>query len=111
MTKRQKTYLANKKARVGETITCPVCGESFTKRQYSQAFCCGQCKDTYWNAKGDRHSAGYYEEYDNARPERRKRRALYGGNIVISIGGDLTPRQREDIHRKFLEKKRKIQEL
>lgn len=56
MTKRQKQYKENKAAKVGTVIKCTVCGEEFTKKQYSQAFCCGQCKDAYWNAKGDRHA-------------------------------------------------------
>jgi len=109
MSKRQQTYKANKQAKVGEMIKCPVCGDVFKKRQYSQAFCCGQCKDTYWNAKGDRHCAGYYEDYDAKHPERMKRRRLYGSQIVVSVGGELTPRQRDEIHERFLEKKREIE--
>ena len=105
MTKRQQAYKQNKLAKVGETIVCPICGETFKKKQYSQAFCCGQCKDTYWNAKGDRHSVGYYEDYDNARPERKKRRILYGSNRIVSVGGELTPRARENAFTRLLEKK------
>ena len=41
-------------------IVCPICGETFLKRQYAQAFCCSDCKDKYWGKKGDRHSKGYY---------------------------------------------------
>ena len=110
MTKRQQTYKANKQAKVGMMITCPVCGDVFKKRQYSQAFCCGQCKDAYWNAKGDRHAAGYYEEYDAKSPERMKRRKLYGSNIVVSIGGELTPRQRADIEERFQEQRRYLED-
>ena len=109
MSKRQQQYKANKSAKVGEMITCPICGEVFKKKQYSQAFCCGQCKDAYWNAKGDRHHAGYYEHYDAKHPEGMERRALYGSNIVVSIGGDLTPRQRADIEERFQERKREIE--
>lgn len=109
MTKRKETYLANKKAKVGERIACPVCGELFTKKQYSQAFCCGECKDTFWNAKGDRHRSGYYEDYDAKRPERQKRRRLYGSNIVISVGGELTPRDQEEVLNHFLETKRQLE--
>ena len=103
--KRQQQYEYNKAAKTGEIITCPICGTSFKKRQYSQAFCCGQCKDKYWNDKGDRHDPGYYEEYDNARPDRKMRRKLYGSQRVISIGGELTPRQNDDIFGRLLQKK------
>lgn len=107
--KRQHQYLANKAAKTGDMITCPVCGEVFKKRQYSQVFCCGQCKDAYWNAKGDRHSPGYYEEYDNKNPERKKRRLLYGSNQIVSIWGELTPRQYDDAFEKLLEDKRRME--
>ena len=80
--KRKGLYKTNKMAKVGQEIECPICHTKFTKKQYSQAFCSSQCKDRFWNAKGDRHRAGYYEEYDNARPERKLRRALYSMNIL-----------------------------
>ena len=49
-------YNANKSAKVGETITCPICGKTFVKKQYSQAFDSLKCKNTYWDeTKGDRH--------------------------------------------------------
>ena len=79
--KRKLQYEANKDAKVGEEITCPICSQKFIKRQYSQAFCCSKCKDGYWNAKGDRHRAGYYKKYDNKHPERKLRRALYSMEI------------------------------
>lgn len=79
--KRKIAYETNKKAKVGSEITCPICGAKFIKRQYSQAFCCTKCKDSYWNAKKDRHSVGYYENYDNKNPERKLRKALYSMNI------------------------------
>ena len=79
--KRKLQYEANKDAKIGEEITCPICGTKFIKRQYSQAFCCSKCKDGYWNAKGDRHRAGYYKKYDNKHPERKLRRALYSMEI------------------------------
>jgi len=109
MTKRQQLYQTNKAAKVGTMITCPVCGDEFKKRQYSQAFCCGQCKDTYWNAKGDRHNPFYYEDYDAKHPERQMRRKLYGGMQVISIGGELTPRQMDEIQENFFERKRELE--
>lgn len=50
------SYEKNKAAKVGEMITCPVCGEQFKKKQYAQAFCSRKCKDDYWNNLGDRHT-------------------------------------------------------
>lgn len=79
--KRKIIYELNKSAKVGTEIVCPICGKSFIKRQYSQSFCNSKCKDAYWNAKKDRHRAGYYEEYDNKHPERKLRRALYSMEI------------------------------
>lgn len=56
ISKYNNAYTINKNAKVGETITCPICGETFIKKQYSQAFCSLKCKNTYWNkTKGDRH--------------------------------------------------------
>lgn len=80
--KRKLQYEANKSAKVGTEITCPICGTKFVKRQYAQAFCDTKCKDAFWNAKKDRHRAGYYEEYDNKHPERKVRRALYSMDII-----------------------------
>lgn len=80
--KRKLQYEANKSAKVGTEISCPICFNKFIKRQYSQAFCCGKCKDNYWNAKGDRHSVGYYEKYDNKHPERKLRKALYSMDVL-----------------------------
>ena len=103
--KQKAQYQANKAAKVGSEIVCPICGTTFIKRQWQQAFCCSECKNKYWNSKGDRHKAGYYEEYDAARPERQKRRELYGSNRIVSIGGELTPRMREDAFTKLLRDK------
>lgn len=71
--KRQVAYEANKAAKVGETITCPICGKQFTKIQWQQAFCCGKCKDDFWNNKSDRHKKGYYHKYNAEHPERLER--------------------------------------
>lgn len=49
-------YKTNKQAKTGTIIECPVCHKKFKKIQYSQAFCCGHCKDKYHNmVDGDRH--------------------------------------------------------
>lgn len=71
----QNLYLHNKDAKTGETITCPICGEVFIKKQYAQAFCCKECKDSYWNAsKPDRHKdKNYHHKYNKAHPERLDR--------------------------------------
>ena len=73
ISKRKQRYLDNKKAKCGEVIICPICGEEFKKKQYSQAFCCTQCKDKYHNDKGDRHDVFYYSEYNRKHPERLER--------------------------------------
>lgn len=78
--KRKERYLANKKAKCGEMIICPICGTEFKKKQYSQAFCCSTCKDKYHNDKGDRHDSGYYRRYNMEHPERLER-------IGINING------------------------
>jgi endogenous inhibitor of DNA gyrase (YacG/DUF329 family) len=67
---RRKIYEINKGAKVGTECTCPVCGTPFVKKQYSQAFCSGACKDKFWNDRGDRHSAGYQVKYNSEHPER-----------------------------------------
>ena len=70
MAKNGKAYQQNKAAKVGESISCAYCGKTFIKKQYSQAFCCGKCKDRYWNRKGDRHHPDYYWNYNEEHPER-----------------------------------------
>lgn len=82
ITKRKERYNTNKTSKIGDECICPICSTKFTKKHYAQAFCCGKCKDAYWNAKKDRHRAGYYEEYDNKHPERKLRRALYSMNSL-----------------------------
>ncbi|MDE5998265.1 MAG: hypothetical protein K2G77_08670 [Muribaculaceae bacterium] len=50
--KRKKgLYRTNKEAKVHEIIECPVCHTKFEKIQWSQAFCCGQCKDKFHNMR------------------------------------------------------------
>lgn len=59
-------YQHNKQAKVGATITCPVCNKQFQKKSYQQAFCSNgnkqknnthlgvkNCKDKYWNFVDD----------------------------------------------------------
>ncbi|MBR4591132.1 MAG: hypothetical protein IKO36_10800 [Bacteroidaceae bacterium] len=70
-TTRKKMYDRNKSAKCGEQLNCPVCNSIFIKRQWQQAFCCNECKNKYWNLKGDRHSnSNYYTEYNKKHPER-----------------------------------------
>ena len=62
-------YKNNKKAKVKDTIQCSVCGKTFVKIQYSQAFCCECCKNEYHNKrKPNRHTDGraYYREYNHS---------------------------------------------
>ena len=87
ISQRQKQYLANKEAKTGEEIICPICKETFIKKQYSQTFCCSQCKDTYWNAKGDRHSDyDYYRKYNNKSSNKSERIVYARENTRILIG-------------------------
>lgn len=79
MAKNQMAYEQNKSAKVGETIRCACCGKEFVKKQYSQAFCCGECKDKFWNRRGDRHKKGYYKKYDKLHPERIERAKFFAG--------------------------------
>ncbi len=95
-THRRQQYDANKAAKVGETIICPICGKSFEKKQWQQAFCCNDCKNKYWNAKRDRHRNGYYEEYDLKHPKRLRNRIIYGSSQAIMIGAT-TNADREEI--------------
>lgn len=54
--KKKGLYRTNKEAKVGEIIECPVCHIKFKKIQWAQAFCCGHCKDKFWNRQNpDRH--------------------------------------------------------
>lgn len=87
VSKRQQRYLTNKAAKCGTEISCAVCERTFTKRQYSQAFCCLECKDAYWNAKGDRHSdSDYYRKYNHAQPNAKERVGYAMLNSVVRIG-------------------------
>ena len=101
VSKRQRQYLLNKDAKVGETIKCCVCGEAFVKRQYSQAFCSPNCKDTYWNAKNsNRHKdSNYHRKYNNSVSDlnERKRRIRYAvENTICIIGSYANPNDIEE---------------
>lgn len=68
---RKKMYDKNKAAKCGEQLNCPVCNSVFVKKQWQQAFCCGKCKDKFWNARGDRHAdPNYHTKYNQKHPER-----------------------------------------
>lgn len=70
-------YKKAKASKVGEVIKCACCGKEFVKKQYQQAFCCGRCKDRFWNGMGDRHKPNYYRKYNMLHPERLQRIGLY----------------------------------
>lgn len=88
--KQDSLYFYNKEAVVGDSITCPVCNTTFTKKQYSQAFCCKDCKDKFWNKRGDRHKENYYHEYNKKHPERchyiKQIRQEFGNLYYDSLG-------------------------
>lgn len=77
--RQKEQYRLNKLAKVGEMIVCPICKEEFKKKQYSQAFCCTEHKDKYWNIKkSDRHSdTNYHHKYNIRHPERLERIGIY----------------------------------
>ena len=77
---KQSQYNVNKSAKVNSQIVCPVCGKSFIKKSYQQAFCCGYCKDTYHNRR--RTDNGYFRRYNIEHPERLDR-------VGINIESDL----------------------
>lgn len=85
---RKKLYKINKAAKTGEEIMCPVCKETFIKKQYSQAFCCSHCKDVFWNAKcSNRHAdSEYHRKYNNKAWNREERVAYARENCRILIG-------------------------
>lgn len=68
MKNKKGLYKLNKEAKTGEIIECPVCHRKFVKRQYSQAFCCTNCKDKFWNRHNpDRHKYDiHYNDIDSS---------------------------------------------
>lgn len=89
----RKQYDLNKLAKVRDEIICPVCGTRFTKRQYSQAFCCGSCKDDYHNMIGDRHDRDYARSYNLKHPERMRRLQAFPVPLTARDSDDLFARQ------------------
>ena len=78
------TYQINKDKKVGNIIICPICGREVIKTHYAQAFCSNECKNTYWNKKGDRHKKGYYRKYNKEHPNRLERgftKGYINGNV------------------------------
>lgn len=83
-------YNFNKKAKVGEEIVCPVCGEKFIKKQYSQAFCCGRCKDRYHNRrKGNRYKTTT-PQYTMSKSEKRRYRYSFDAMVERAKAGRLS---------------------
>ena len=82
------TYRTNKDIKVGNYITCPICGKKVIKTHYAQAFCSNECKNAYWNKKGDRHKKGYYHKYNKEHPERLNRgftKGYVNGNVSEGV--------------------------
>ena len=82
------TYKLNKDIKVGKYIICPICGKEVIKTHYAQAFCSNECKNAYWNKKGDRHKKGYYHKYNKEHPERLERgftKGYIGGKVSNGV--------------------------
>lgn len=73
LSKRKKTYLNNKSSKVGSICCCPICGKNFTKKQYSQSFCCNDCKVKYHNNRQRGKRNDYFRKYNMKHPERYER--------------------------------------
>lgn len=87
-TKRKERYNTNKALKVGSVCICPICGKEFIKKTYAHAFCSNECKNTYWNKKGDRHKKGYYHKYNKEHPERLERgftKGYFGGKVSNGV--------------------------
>lgn len=67
------TYNTNKGIKVGGKCICPICGKVFVKVQYSQAFCCNDCKVKYHNDKQRGKRNGYHRRYNMMHRERYDR--------------------------------------
>jgi len=60
----RQRYEQNKLAKIGEIITCPICGQKELKRTYHHCFCSTRHKDKYWNRvdMNRRNRAAYYAQ-------------------------------------------------
>ena len=84
--RRRVVYNANKLAKVGDEIMCPVCKNTFVKKYYQQKFCCNECKVKFWNDKQLGKRNAYFHDYNMKHPERLER---------IGIDTDLIERMRK----------------
>ena len=73
ITKRKETYNINKKLKVGDKCTCPICKCEFTKTHYVQAFCCNDCKVKFHNDRQRGKRNDYYHMYNIKHPNRLER--------------------------------------
>lgn len=87
---KEKQYRVNKDTEVGRYIICPICGKQVIKTQYAQAFCSNECKNAYWNGKGDRHRKGYHANYNKAHKSRLER-GFTKGYVNGKVSNGLTP--------------------
>lgn len=86
---RKQQCTKNKDAKIGDTIVCPVCKTKFIKKHYQQTFCCSDCKNKYWNDKGDRHKdPEYHNKYNRKYPERLERIGIYEDNGELGYFDD-----------------------
>lgn len=82
MSGERKNYKLNKTLKVGDELTCPICKTKFIKKQWQQAFCCGTCKDKFWNDKSDRHKdPNYHHNYNMKHPERLERVGIFQDDL------------------------------
>lgn len=49
----ERLYKLNKKAKIGTKIVCagPKCSNRFIKKSYQHCFCCTKHKDQFWNRR------------------------------------------------------------
>lgn len=73
ITKRKEIYLTNKSKKVKDICICPICKTEFVKKQYSQAFCCNECKVKFHNDKQIGKRNEYHRKYNMKHTERYDR--------------------------------------
>ena len=91
------SYSLNKTSKIGEELICPICNKSFIKKQYAQVFCSNECKNRYWNKKGDRHKKGYYHKYNQEHSERLER-GFTKGYINGKVSNGIKQKQNGNIY-------------